>query len=125
MIENNLLKSNFLGRDGFRWWIGQIPPSRTWLLQFKKRPMHGVIVFVFVSWGIILKIHKNLKDEDLPWATVILPTNNGSGKAGFKKPIRVNQGDIVVGFFMDGDDAQLPVIFGVIGNSRYVVNSKN
>ena len=28
MIENNLLKSNFLGRDGFRWWIGQIPPSR-------------------------------------------------------------------------------------------------
>ena len=50
------------------------------------------------------------------------PTNNGSGKAGTKKPIRVNQGDIVVGFFMDGDDAQLPVIFGVIGNSRYVVN---
>ena len=24
MLENNLLKSNFLGRDGFRWWIGQI-----------------------------------------------------------------------------------------------------
>ena len=36
MIENNLLKSNFLGRDGFRWWIGQIPPSKTWLLQFLK-----------------------------------------------------------------------------------------
>ena len=24
MIENNILKSNFLGRDGFRWWVGQI-----------------------------------------------------------------------------------------------------
>ena len=124
MIENNLLKSNFLGRDGFRWWIGQIPPSRTWLLQFKKRPN---------AWGNRVKVRimgyhpqntSELKDEDLPWATVILPTNNGSGKAGFKKPIRVNQGDIVVGFFMDGDDAQLPVIFGVIGNSKYVVNSK-
>ena len=59
MIENNLLKSNFLGRDGFRWWIGQIPPSRTWLLQFKKDPMHGVIVFVFVLWGIIPRIHRS------------------------------------------------------------------
>ena len=27
MIENNLLKSNFLGRDGFRWWVGQIAPE--------------------------------------------------------------------------------------------------
>ena len=124
MIENNLLKSNFLGRDGFRWWIGQIPPSKTWLLQFKKRPN---------AWGNRVRVRimgyhpqntTELKDEDLPWATVILPTNNGSGKAGFKKPIRVNQGDIVVGFFMDGDDAQLPVIFGVIGNSRYVVNKE-
>ena len=24
MIEESLLKSNFLGRDGFRWWVGQI-----------------------------------------------------------------------------------------------------
>ena len=27
MIENNILKSNFLGRDGFRWWVGQIAPE--------------------------------------------------------------------------------------------------
>ena len=124
MIENNLLKSNFLGRDGFRWWIGQIPPSRAWLLNYKKRPN---------AWGNRVKVRimgyhpqntKELADEDLPWATVILPTNNGSGKAGFKKPIRVNQGDIVIGFFLDGDDAQQPVIFGVIGNSKYVVNKE-
>ena len=65
-----------------------------------------------------------LADEDLPWATVLLPTNHGSGKGGIKKKIRVTQGDIVVGFFLDGDDAQQPVIFGVIGNSRYVVNKE-
>ena len=124
MIENNLLKSNFLGRDGFRWWIGQIPPAKTWLLQWSKQPN---------AWGNRVRVRimgyhpqntQELKDEDLPWATIILPTNNGSGKAGFKKPIRVNQGDIVVGFFMDGDDAQLPVIFGVIGNSRYTVTKE-
>ena len=125
MIENNLLKSNFLGRDGFRWWIGQIPPAKTWALQWKKRPN---------AWGNRVRVRimgyhpqntSELADEDLPWATVILPTNNGSGKAGFKKPIRVNQGDICIGFFMDGDDAQQPVIFGVIGNSKYVVNKKS
>ena len=27
MIENNLIQSNFLGRDGFKWWIGQIAPE--------------------------------------------------------------------------------------------------
>ena len=24
MLEESLLKTNFIGRDGFRWWIGQI-----------------------------------------------------------------------------------------------------
>ena len=28
MIENNLLKTNFLGKDGFRWWIGQVAPEK-------------------------------------------------------------------------------------------------
>ena len=124
MIENLLLKSNFLGKDGFRWWIGQIPPAKSWALQFNKRPD---------AWGNRVKVRimgyhpqntTELADEDLPWATVILPTNHGSGKAGTKKKIRVIQGDIVVGFFLDGDDAQQPVIFGVIGNSRYVVNKE-
>ena len=124
MIENLLLKSNFLGKDGFRWWIGQIPPAKSWALQFNKRPD---------AWGNRVKVRimgyhpqntTELADEDLPWATVLLPTNHGSGKGGTKKKIRVTQSDIVVGFFLDGDDAQQPVIFGVIGNSKYVVNKE-
>ena len=27
MIENNLIQSNFLGRDGFKWWVGQVAPE--------------------------------------------------------------------------------------------------
>ena len=27
MIENSLMQSNFIGRDGFRWWVGQVAPE--------------------------------------------------------------------------------------------------
>ena len=27
MIDESLFKSNFVGKDGFRWWVGQIAPS--------------------------------------------------------------------------------------------------
>ena len=27
-MENNLLKTNFTGKDGFGWWIGQIAPEK-------------------------------------------------------------------------------------------------
>ena len=125
MIENLLLKSNFLGKDGFRWWIGQIPPAKTWALQWSKKPK---------AWGNRVKVRimgyhppntTELADEDLPWATVLLPTNHGSGKGGTKKNINVTQGDVVIGFFLDGEDAQQPVIIGVFGNSKYVVNNKD
>ena len=27
MIENSLIQSNFIGRDGFPWWVGQVAPE--------------------------------------------------------------------------------------------------
>ena len=44
---------------------------------------------------------------------------NGTGSANVFKTVRYNQGDVVVGFFLDGDNAQLPVIMGAFGNSKY------
>ena len=124
MLENNLLKTNFLGRDGFRWWVGQIPPVESWTLQYRKRQK---------SWGNRVKVRimgyhpqntVDLPDEELPWASVLLSTQGGSGQSGKSKPIRISQGDVVIGFFLDGDDAQQPVIIGVIGKSSYVVNGE-
>ena len=124
MLENNLLKTNFLGRDGFRWWVGQIPPVESWTLQYRKRQK---------SWGNRVKVRimgyhpqntVDLPDEELPWASVLLSTQGGSGQSGKSKPIRISQGDVVIGFFLDGDDAQQPVIIGVIGKSTYVVNGE-
>ena len=113
MIDESLLKSNFIGRDGFRWWMGQIPPephneqgNGGWGNRFKVR---------------ILGYHplddKTLKNEDLPWALVMLPTTAGTGGAGKAASVRISAGDIVFGFFMDGDDAQQPVIMGALGGT--------
>ena len=54
---------------------------------------------------------------DLPWAQVLLSPQGGSGKANRARSLRISPGDIVMGFFLDGDDAQLPVILGMFANT--------
>ena len=117
-MEESLLKSNFVGRDGFRWWIGQIPPLSTMGKQVKGS-----------GWGNRFKVRImgynpantiDLPDEDLPWAQCLLPTTSGTGAANYASDVKLQQGDIVFGFFMDGDNAQTPVILGSFGRTSYV-----
>ena len=111
MIENNLIQSNFLGRDGFKWWIGQVAPEEVQASQIDGG-----------GWGNRFKVrilgyHPDdeieLKNEELPWAQVLVSPEAGSGAAGRSKPTRISPGDNVLGFFLDGDNAQQPVILGV------------
>ena len=108
-MENNLLKTNFTGKDGFRWWIGQIAPEK---VQGDQLNGGGN------AWGCRLKVRiygyhpadlTELPDEDLPWAQILLSSQGGSGRANRSQSLRVSPGDTVLGFFLDGDDAQLPV----------------
>jgi hypothetical protein len=117
MIENNLLKTNFIGKDGFRWWIGQVAPEPAQGDQLNQ---------IGNTWGCRMKVRiygyhpadiTELKDEDLPWAQVLLSSQGGSGKANRARSIRISPGDTVMGFFLDGDDAQLPVILGIFANT--------
>ena len=36
MIEESLLKSNYLGKDGFIWWLGQVAPAKYWRTEKSK-----------------------------------------------------------------------------------------
>ena len=128
-MEQSLIKTNFVGRDGFRWWIGQIAPDEVQAPQTKGAPKPGgryskagpppfgnrykVRIMGYHPYNTV-----ELKDEDLPWATVISPPGYGTGSAGLFKTVRFQQGDTVIGFFMDGDNAQIPMIFGAFGNSK-------
>ena len=118
MIEESLLKSNFIGRDGFRWWIGQIPP----IDAMGNQTAGG-------GWGNRYKVRilghhpyskSQLEDKDLPWAGCLLPATSGTGASNFAQSVKYRPGDVVVGFFMDGDNAQIPMIMGSFGRTSEV-----
>jgi hypothetical protein len=52
--------------------------------------------------------------EDLPWATVMLPTNSASKKGIGQAPVGMQVGTHVVGFFLDSENAQVPMIMGTL-----------
>jgi len=111
-MDNLNFKTNFVGKDGFVWWVGQIPDQEAWQTQIDEGKG---------SWGIRYKVRIMgyhpydsgiLSDDDLPWAQVLCPPGN-SGSAGRMETIKLAQGDTVVGFFLDGHSAQIPIILGV------------
>jgi hypothetical protein len=118
MQDESLIKSNFIGRDGFRWWIGQIPPEKS-----HNNQLNGA------GWGNRYKVRimgyhpyslVDLPDEDLPWAQVLLPSTAGTGAANQAVDVKLSPGDTVFGFFLDGDNAQVPVILGAFGRTAQV-----
>ena len=120
MIEESLLKSNYLGKDGFIWWLGQVAPQDSWYFDDK-------VGIDFIkngsAWAYRCKVRiigyhtydrNELKDVDLPWAHVMLGPTDGNAQGGLGKTHKLVGGETVFGFFLDGDDAQQPVIVGTI-----------
>ena len=42
MIDESLLKSHNIGKDGFSWWLGQVCESTTWAANFPEEPVKGI-----------------------------------------------------------------------------------
>ena len=55
-----------------------------------------------------------LPTNQLPWAQVMMPANNAAISGIGTSPNGLKQGSWVVGFFLDGDQAQRPFIMGSI-----------
>ena len=129
MIDEALLKSNFLGRDGFIWWVGQVADPKHWRNE-KTRIDNGK-----EAWGYRCKVRiigyhsfdrNELKDEDLPWAHVLTSASDGApAQGGFGKLPLLVGGESVVGFFLDGEEAQQPVVMGCFHRSPVVENIDN
>ena len=124
MIEESLLKSNLLGRDGFVWWIGRVAHPDYWKAINTVMDQSG-------EKGQRCKVRiigyhpfdSTLKEEDLPWADVLMDPISGSGQGGIGQTLSLQGGETCVGFFMDGEEAQQPVIFGLLHRNEKVENS--
>ena len=131
MEGGSLFNSGFLG-SSFLWWVGQIADDSTWRgnINVGKYPDKNSIP----GWGRRYKVRitglhdqgeDQIPSDQLPWANVMYPITAGGGQAGSKATPNLRQGNMVFGFFLDGQDQQVPVIMGILGNnSQTALNQK-
>lgn len=88
----------FLGKNGFVWFVG--------VVEDRNDPLQvGRVRVRCFGWHTEDK--ELIPTAALPWAQIVTPTNLPAAYTCL-------QGDYVLGFFLDGDEAQLPMIIGVI-----------
>lgn len=93
------MDSNFLGKDQFIWWKG--------VVEDRKDPiMLGRVKVRIFGWHS--EDPQQILTDDLPWASVSTPADTG------RNPVGLKEGDWVWGFFMDGPEAQTPIVVGLI-----------
>jgi len=120
-IINTPGKLDFAGRDGFTWWVGEVEKVEADKHRCKVRVL---------GWYTGNRARKNadpndgskgaaaeksylddVKTDELPWAYVLLP-NDQEGIKDVGSAVRLQVGAVVLGFFADGDEAQVPIIMG-------------
>ena len=101
MLDSALLKTNFVGRDGFVWWIGRVADSDVWRNEATDTD---------AGWAYRCKVRiigyhpfdeEVLPESDLPWAHVLVDATSGSGQGCYGESSRMVGGETVFGFFMD------------------------
>ena len=123
MSEGSLFNSGFLGAS-FSWWVGQIADDSTWrdnILPGKFESADQI-----PGWGRRFKVRiiglhdqgeTEIASDQLPWAQVMYPITAGGGQGSSGQTPNLRQGNMVFGFFLDGQEQQVPVIMGVLGNN--------
>lgn len=94
---------NFMGFDGFVWWMGVVEDNND------PEQMGRIRCRIF---GIHTEDKEILPTEDLPWAMVMMPATGGSVSGVGQTPSGLMNGSWIMGFFRDGTACQEPVVIG-------------
>ena len=97
--------ANFMGKDGFQWFVG--------VVEDRQDPKHLGRVRVRCL-GYHTENHVDLPTADLPWAHPMNPITSATVSGVGQTPLGVVEGTWVVGFFQDGEEAQQPIIIGTL-----------
>ena len=96
---------NFMGKDGFVWFVGvvedRLDPKFLGRLRVRCLGYHTEDVSKLPHW-------------DLPWAHVMNPVTSATVSGVGQSPLGAVEGTWVLGFFRDGSAAQEPVIIGTL-----------
>ena len=96
---------NFMGKDGFVWFVGvvedRLDPTFTGRVRVRCLGYH--------TENLI-----KLPTEDLPWSHVMNPVTSATVSGVGQTPLGLVEGSWVMGFFRDGAEAQQPVIMGAL-----------
>ena len=117
-VLSSLFPVHQIGNDGFQWWIGQVESEKG--KDPKKSGRYQVRIV-----GQHLKDCNATKTEDLPWANVMLPVTTPFSDGGTTgASVSLNQGNWVVGFYLD-NDKQKPIIMGSVGHTAGATQKEN
>jgi len=96
---------NFMGKDGFQWFIG--------VVEDRADPKHLGRIRVRCL-GYHTEDLTKLPTSDLPWAHVMNPITSATVSGIGQTPLGTVEGSWVVGFFTDGAAAQMPMVIGTL-----------
>mgnify|MGYP003310318641 FL=1 len=100
---------NFVGKDGFFWWVGEVEDNED-PMELGRVKVRVLGYYTNVRGGTT----SSLPTDKLPWATCLQHTSQAGNDGQGESSGQLQPGAIVLGFFMDGDQAQMPIVMGVL-----------
>ena len=99
------MQKNFMGRNGFTWFVGVVEDRNDpkFLGRVRVRCL-----------GLHTDNLEKLPTADLPWAHPMNPITSATISGVGQTPLGPVEGTWVVGFFSDGGEAQTPIIMGTL-----------
>jgi hypothetical protein len=105
VVNDIFLRNSFIGMDGYRWFIAQVPPGQTPTSEGWGERVRVRIMGSDTGDGAILP------DNELFYALISKSVESGYDN---RQSSGIVGGETVIGFCLDGEEGQQPVITGVI-----------
>lgn len=99
---------DYVGLDRFVWWHGVVE-------DINDPQKIGRVRVRVLGWHTDNKTEYGIPTSDLPWAMVLQPITSAAMTGIGTSPTGILPGSWVVGFFLDGKNAQQPFVLGSYG----------
>ena len=99
------MTTRHIGEEGFRWFLG--------VVEDREDPLKLGRVRVRI-YNVHSQKQSRVDTASLPFATVMSSVTGANHNKVGQAPVGIQVGTTVIGFFMDGEDGNNPVIMGAI-----------